>query len=91
MGYINFGLFQEVQDRVCKFCNAVEGRNHFVHKCKLFETRRHSFFSALNINFLTLSCDLKWQMLMGKKSYVSLQNMFRIFFFSKKAIAIGQE
>ena len=64
---MHFGLFHEAQDRLCKFCNAVEDENHFVFGCKLLETRRHSFFSAIDISFLTLSWDLKWQMLIGKK------------------------
>ena len=62
---IRFGRFHKPQDRLCKFCNAVEDEDHFVFECKLFE--RHSFFSVLDINFLTSGWDLKWQMLMGKK------------------------
>ena len=56
---MSFRLFHKSQDRLCKFCNAVEDENDFVFECKLFENRRHSFFSALDINFLTLSWDLK--------------------------------
>ena len=64
---MRFGLFYQPKDRLCTHCKEVEDENHFIFNCKLFQNTRHSFFSTLDNDFLSLKRESQWNILMSKR------------------------
>ena len=86
---MRFGLFHKIEDRLCKFCDAVEDETHFVFDCKLFKTRRLTFYSSLgkSLNDINIMSNKdKWEMLMGKKFIYKTGKYIQDIFQERQAI-----
>ena len=41
----------EIADHICKRCNRVEDKTHFLIECSLYTVTRHKFYKDNNISF----------------------------------------